>query len=85
MKPLLTDTWEFIYYPWKVWKDQFYLKLSLCWVELVINKAPNLMVTLGLKITVLGISLILFIKSKLLCRCFAPLSNSKIFYLKFGI
>ena len=36
------------------------------------------MVALGLKIAALDLSLILFIKSELLCRRFAPLSNSKI-------
>ena len=36
------------------------------------------MVVLGLKIAVLDLSLILFIKSELLCRRFAPLSNSEI-------
>ena len=36
------------------------------------------MVELGLKIEVLDLSLILFIKSELLSRHFTPLSNSKI-------
>ena len=49
-------------------------------LQLVINKAPSLMVALGLKIAVLYLSLILFIKSELPCRHFAPLSNSKIMH-----
>ena len=36
------------------------------------------MVALGLKIAVLDLSLILFIKSELLCRRFASLTNSEI-------
>ena len=50
----------------------------ICLIQLVINKAPSSMVASGLKIAVLDLSLILFIKSELLCRRFAPLSNSKI-------
>ena len=38
------------------------------------------MVALGLKIAVLDFSLTLFIKSELLFKRFAPVSNSKIFY-----
>ena len=51
----------------------------ICLIQLVINKAPSSMVALGLKIAVLDLSLILFIKSELLCRRFATLSNFKIF------
>ena len=49
----------------------------ICLLQLVINKAPRSMVTLGLKTTVLDLSLILFIKKELFCRRFAPLSNYK--------
>ena len=62
-----------------------WLKLSeaLCFswlflLQLVINNAPSLMVVLGLKIAVLDLFLILFIKPQLLCRRFVPLNNSKI-------
>ena len=48
-------------------------------LQLVINKATGLMVALGLKIAVFDLSLILLIKLELTCRCFAPLSNSKIY------
>ena len=51
-------------------------------LQLVINKAPSLMVALGLKISVLDLSLILFIKSEILCMRFALLSNLKILYRK---
>ena len=57
----------------------------ICLMQLVINKAPSSMVALGLKIPVLDLSLILFIKSELLCRCFAPLSNSKIMTSKHDV
>ena len=60
MKPLLTDTWAFIYFPWKEYK--YYLKLYIFMVMSatikVVNKAPSLMVTLGLNIAVLDIFLI---------------------------
>ena len=42
------------------------------------NKAPSLMVVLGLKIAVLDLSLILITRLELLCRNFAPLINSQI-------
>ena len=53
----------------------------ICLIQLAINKAPSSIVALGLKIAVLGLALILFIKSELLCKRFAPLSNSKILKL----
>ena len=48
-------------------------------LQLVINKATGLMVALSLKIAVFDLSLILLIKSELTCRCFALVSNSKIY------
>ena len=39
------------------------------------------MVALGLKMAVLDLSLILFIKSELLCRRFTPLGNSKFVFI----
>ena len=47
-------------------------------LQLVIDEAPTSMVVLGLKIAVLDLFLILFIKSEILCSHFVPLSNSKI-------
>ena len=47
-------------------------------LQLVIDEAPTSMVVLGLKIAVLDLFLILFIKSEILCRRFVPLSNSNI-------
>ena len=47
-------------------------------LQLVIYEAPSSMVVLGLKIAVLDLFLILFIKSEILCSRFVPLSNSKI-------
>ena len=48
----------------------------ICLLELVINEVPCSKFALGLKTAVLDLSLILFIKSELLYRRFAPLSSS---------
>ena len=50
-------------------------------IQLVINKVPRSMVTLGLEIAVLDLSLTLFIKSELSNSKVIPLINSEVFGL----